>query len=109
MDLFTKTNETFYLFRIVTLPKLNEQILLKALKEAWNRRKNLFLETIEPVAKVAGQTKNVLAPELRLRDSSGFIWIIKELSNDCAKLSSADGTEEKVVDFIELEKSYELD
>lgn len=93
----------------MNLPKLNEQILLRALEEAWNRRKDLFLETLEPVAKVSGQTKNVLAPELRLRDTSGSVWIIKELSNDGAKLASADGSEEKVVSFVELEKSYELD
>jgi len=85
--------------------KLDDKIIVKAIKEAWKIR---LSESVELTSTIDGKEKIVLTPELRIRDSAGVVYTIKTVRADGATLVGPDG-EEKSVSSVDLEKKYELD
>lgn len=87
------------------MDKLSDNIIVKALKEAWKIRLN---ESIDLTATVDGKEKIVLSPGLRIRDGAGVVYAIKTVKSDGVVIAGPDGSE-KSVSSTDLEKKYELD
>lgn len=87
------------------MDKLNDKVIVKALKEAWKIRLN---ESVELTSTIDGKEKIVLSPELRVRDGAGVVYTIKTVKSDGVVLCGPDG-QEKPVSSVDLEKKYELD
>lgn len=87
------------------MDKLNDKVIVRAIKEAWKIRLN---ESVELTSTIDGKEKIVLSPELRVRDGAGVVFTIKTVKSDGVILQGPDG-EEKPVSSVDLEKKYELD
>lgn len=93
------------------MKKLEEEDIVKLMKEEWHKKTTSFVESVDAVltGKVDGKEKNILSPQTKLRHKKTlYLYDLVSVGPRDVILKTPEG-KQFIVDKSELEKDYELD
>jgi hypothetical protein len=93
------------------MKKLNDAEIIRIMREEWDAKVAALTEATDVIfkAKVDGDDKNVISPDLKLRHKkSQYLYTVVSVGPRDAILKTPEG-KQFLVDKATLEKEYEID